>query len=227
MPGRGVFVTGTDTEVGKTRVSLALMQSMQQQGHRVLGMKPVAAGCELTSAGLVNEDALLLMRQSSIDCAYEYVNPYAFEPPIAPHIAAAQVGEAIQLERIEQSYDALAEQADWVVVEGVGGWAVPLSDTTSVADIPRYLQLPVVLVVGLRLGCINHALLSAAAIEQSGCRLLGWAGSAVDADYLQVEATLATLRERLPAACLGVLGHQDRGTFSPEHSHLDVSFCLN
>ncbi|MBK5941566.1 dethiobiotin synthase [Halochromatium roseum] len=202
---RGLFVTGTDTEVGKTEVTLGLMAALQRRGFSVLGMKPVAAGCVQTPDGLRNEDALRIQAQGSKPLAYAAINPYAFAPPIAPHIAAAQAGVEIQIDLIETAYQRLATQADWVLVEGAGGWRVPLGPGLTLADLPSALDLPVVLVVGLRLGCLNHALLSAESIQASGLQLAGWVANRIDPAMAAADENLATLRERLPAPCLGVV----------------------
>ena len=170
----GYFITGTDTGIGKTVVTLGLMRWLQDRGRRVAAMKPVASGCERTPQGLRNEDALQLQQQASMPLDYDVVNPYAFEPPIAPHIAASQAGVQIELDIIRQGVRLLAEHADLVCVEGVGGWLVPLNGEESVADLAVSLGLGVVLVVGMRLGCLNHALLTAQAIQASGASLAGW-----------------------------------------------------
>lgn len=201
----GLFVTGTDTGCGKTEISLGLMRQLQERGLRTLGMKPVAAGCERTADGLRNADALRLQAQGSSVLAYEKVNPYAFEPPIAPHLAAAQAGRPVELAEILSAYQGLAASAERVIVEGVGGWRVPLGADFDVADLARALGLPVLLVVGLRLGCLNHALLSAEAILDSGCTLAGWVGNRVDPQMLLPEENLAALAERLAVPCLGVV----------------------
>jgi dethiobiotin synthetase len=200
-----VFVSGTDTGVGKSLVSASLLRALQAQGLRALGMKPVASGCTMTAKGLRNEDAELLRTHSSGAPDYALVNPYALAEPIAPHLAAAQAGVEIQIDPIATAFVALSTMSQCVVVEGVGGWAVPLSATLMQAELVRALKLPVLLVVGLRLGCINHALLSARAIEADGCELIGWIGNGVDPDMACIEENLATLRERLHAPCLGVL----------------------
>jgi dethiobiotin synthetase len=161
---RGVVVTGTDTGVGKTLVAAGLLHGLARRGLRVAGMKPVATGCERTAAGLRNDDALCLGRHASVDAAYEEINPYAFEPAIAPHVAAAEAGVRIDLARIAACCARLSRGADRVVVEGVGGWRVPLNEREDVGDLARLLGLPVLLVVGVRLGCLNHARLSADAI---------------------------------------------------------------
>ncbi len=172
---------------------------------RALGMKPVASGCQVTAHGLRNADAETLTAHSVIRPEYALVNPFAFRDPIAPHLAARDTGTNIRLDSIVDAYNALARQADIVVVEGVGGWSVPLSSKLMLADVPRRLKLPVILVVGLRLGCLNHAMLSARAIEADGCELIGWIGNHVDAGMARGKDNLATLHEKLAAPCLGVL----------------------
>ena len=199
----GLFVTGTDTGCGKTEVSLGLMRYFQDQGLRALGMKPVASGSEPSAHGLRNQDALRLQAQGSLEQPYARINPYAFEPPVAPHLAATLAGRAIELARIQDGYRDLASEAERVIVEGVGGWRVPLGGGLDVAGLARALGLPVVLVVGLRLGCINHALLSAEAILSAGCTLVGWVGNRVESEMLLPEENLATLAAELPAPCLG------------------------
>ena len=199
-----IFITGTDTGVGKTLTTASLISELQLSGLRVVGMKPVASGSSRTLDGWRNDDAAIIAQYSSGTPAYALVNPFAFEPPIAPHIAAREEGVEITLDPIVAAFSTLSQNADCVIVEGVGGWCAPLSATLMQADIARALKLPVILVVGLRLGCLNHALLSARAIEADGCTLLGWIGSQVDPDMDRVEENLATLRERLPVPCLGV-----------------------
>jgi len=196
---RDLFVTGTDTGIGKTRAGVALLRALRARGVRASGMKPVASGCEATADGLRNEDALALIAASDPAPAYSTCNPYAFAPPIAPHLAARAVGDEIVLAPIRVAFDVLRARADRVVVEGVGGWMAPLSDSLMQADVARALDLDVVLVVGLRLGCISHALLSARAIEADGCRLAGWIANRVDPGFLCPDENLAYLRERLAA----------------------------
>jgi dethiobiotin synthetase len=198
------FVTGTDTEVGKTRVSVGLMAALKQQGKTVLGMKPIASGCEQTAEGLRNDDALALMSEASLDIDYDIVNPYAFEPAIAPHIAAEQAGVIVELSKIHQAYALLAPQADVLIVEGAGGWLVPLNKQDTIADLAATLNLPVILVVGIRLGCINHALLSAQVIEQQGRPLVGWVANHVE-DNAQSAQIIETLKANITAPCLGVV----------------------
>jgi dethiobiotin synthetase len=201
----GLFVTGTDTGCGKTEISLGLMAALQATGAKVLGMKPVASGCTPSPDGLRNDDAVRLRAQGSSEAPYGLVNPYAFAPPVAPHIAAGEAGIEIRLPTIEQAYRALAGEADQVIVEGVGGWRVPLGRNLFVSDIPGALGLPVILVIGLKLGCINHALLTVESIQSSGGVLLGWVANQVDPTMLSRDANLATLAALIDAPCLGVL----------------------
>lgn len=204
---RGFFVTGTDTGVGKTLVSAGLLRALAQAGLKTVGMKPVASGAERTPAGLRNEDALALQSAASLRRPYELVNPYCFAPPVAPHLAAREAGVEIGLEKILTSYAELCRDADAAVVEGVGGWQVPLSDALALPDLARALRLPVVLVVGLRLGCLNHALLTARAVRADGLPLAGWVANAIDSHFERAEANLATLRTALGAPLLGQLPH--------------------
>ena len=206
---KGFFITGTDTEVGKSWCSVGLMAKLQQQGHSVVGMKPIASGCAQTTQGLRNDDALLIQRQGSKLIDYEIINPYSFSPAIAPHIAAAQAGEEINIEKIVAQFKALQTQADYVVVEGVGGWQVPLNNEESVADLAVALKLPVILVVGLRLGCINHALLSAESISQSGCTLAGWIANSLNTDMDEQQKNIDAIAQRIDAPLLATVAHLD------------------
>ncbi|NUS37507.1 MAG: dethiobiotin synthase [Lysobacter sp.] len=205
MPG--LFVTGTDTGIGKTRASSVLLHALRARGARAVGMKPLASGCERTPDGWRNEDALALQAASVPRPRYADVNPYALPNPLAPQLAARDAGVDVQLAPILAAHARLQAQADVVVVEGVGGWLAPLADTLMQADLVRALDIPVVLVVGLRLGCLNHAFLSARAIEADGCRLAGWIGNAIDPDMARREDNLVLLASGLPAPCWGVLPH--------------------
>ncbi len=202
---KGLFITGTDTHVGKTRVSVGLLEWFKQRGATVLGMKPVASGCEKSFGQLRNADALLLQENASFRVDYELINPYAFEPAIAPHLAANQLGCAIEMNLILQRYGLLAEQADLIVVEGVGGWQVPFSDDYGVGDLAHRLNLPVIIVVGLRLGCLNHALLTFAAVQSSGCEILGWVANQLDPGFRYLEENVATLDKKLAAPMLAMV----------------------
>lgn len=196
-PARGCFVTGTDTGVGKTLVSQVLLHTLRRAHTAVAGFKPVASGCDHTPEGLRNADALALQAASSVALSYDTVNPYAFAPPIAPHLAAEQAGVNIDLDAIVRGIEAV--DADRIVVEGVGGWLVPLNHRQSVADLAQTLGLPVVLVVGLRLGCLNHALLTAEAIRARGLELAGWVANQIDPAFVCCDENIATLQERLEA----------------------------
>lgn len=223
MAAKGLFVTATDTAMGKTRFALALMARLQAAGLRVNGMKPVASGCEATAAGLRNDDAMRILARCSTPVEYACVNPYAFAPAVAPHFAAAEQGVEIVFARIAQCYARLGAAADVVVVEGAGGWLVPLGGGRSWPDLARELDLPVLLVVGLRLGCINHARLSAAAITASGCRLAGWAANRIDPAYIGEEATIACLRAAIAAPFLGRMGYNQAATAEMSGAELDLS----
>jgi dethiobiotin synthetase len=198
---RGLFVTGTDTAVGKTRVAVALMHALRARGLRVAGMKPVSAG---SAPGELNEDVVSLIGASSVAADLHDVNPYAFGEPIAPHIAARRAGIRIELPVIAKAYDRLAAAADRVVVEGAGGWRVPLNEHEDMADLAHALGLPIVLVVGMRLGCLNHALLTAESIVSRRLPWAGWVGNLIDPQMAQPSANLDALRARLPGPCLGV-----------------------
>lgn len=200
-----IFVTGTDTGVGKTQVSCALLRQLGAEGYRVVGMKPVASGATRHTGVLRNDDALQLMAAANVAAPYEWVNPYCFEPAIAPHIAADQSKRPISIETIAHAYQQLAKQADVVVVEGVGGWEVPVNATQTMADVALHLQLQVVLVVGMRLGCLNHALLTAQSIAARGVRFAGWIANVLDANMPALAANIETLKTRISAPMLGVM----------------------
>lgn len=208
----GCFVTGTDTGVGKTFASAALLHAMRRDGRPAVGMKPVASGCERTPQGWRNEDALALQAASQPRPEYLLVNPYALPEPTAPQIAAALAGVKVALPTLLAAHAALAAQAGGrVLVEGAGGWLAPLADGIEQADLARALGLPVVLVVGLRLGCLNHARLTARAIEADGCRYAGWIGNAIEPPGPHAAAYLELLRTHLPGPCLGLLPHVPGG----------------
>ena len=201
----GLYVTGTDTGIGKTLASCALLHALRAQGLRAVGMKPLASGCEVTIDGLRNEDALALQAASDPTPAYDDINPFALPEPLAPELAAREAGVDVALAPMLAAHARLSAQADVVVVEGVGGWLAPLSTQMMQADLVRALELPVVLVVGLRLGCLNHAYLSARAIAADGCKLVGWIGNGIDPEMARIEENRALLEARLPAPCLGWL----------------------
>ena len=203
-----LFVAGTDTGIGKTHASCTLLHALRASGLSAAGMKPVASGCIETVHGLQNEDALALRAASSTPLPpYARTNPVALREPLSPHLAAAHEGATIALPPLRAAFDALCAEHDAVVVEGVGGWRVPLAPGLFASGIAKAWELPVIFVVGLRLGCLSHSLLSAEAIRADGCRIAGWIANRVDPAMDAVEENLATLRELLPAPCLGVLPH--------------------
>ncbi|MBI3778355.1 MAG: dethiobiotin synthase [Gammaproteobacteria bacterium] len=219
---RGWFITGTDTGVGKTRVSCLLLEALAREGKPAVGMKPVASGCRVTAAGPRSEDAEMLLAASDVVVDYADVNPYAFVPAIAPLLAAHETGVDIRLEKILESFQRLQRAAPWIVVEGVGGWKVPLSEGVTTADVARALRLPVILVVGLRLGCLNHALLTAAAVERDGMTLAGWIANQIDPAMTHAEENVVALRERIEAPLLARFPYRnadDRGAPPPAFEH--------
>jgi dethiobiotin synthetase len=199
---KGCFVTGTDTGVGKTLVTVALIKALKREGFRVAGMKPVAAG--LDGAG-ENEDVANILQAANVSAPIDVISPYRFHSFTAPHIAARMAGVQMKLEVISDAYKWLAGKADWVVVEGAGGFLVPLHESQGMDAIPVHLQLPVVLVVGMRLGCLNHALLTAEAIRARGLVLAGWVANSIDPSMTAFDENLETLKSRLVAPCLGVI----------------------
>ena len=201
------YVTGTDTGAGKSVASAALLHALRQGGATAVGMKPVASGCEITVDGLRNDDALALLAASRPRPDYALVNPWALPEPTAPQIAAALAGVQVRLAPIRTAFAQLSAMASHVVVEGVGGWLAPLADDLEQADLVRALDLPVVLVVGLKLGCLNHARLTARAIASDGARLAGWIANAVEAPGPHHAAYRALLDRALPVPCLGELPH--------------------
>ncbi len=199
---RAFFIAGTDTGVGKTYSACALLYATRKLGLTAVGMKPIAAGVEADGR---NEDVVQLLAASSIQPAVALMNPYLYEPPIAPHLAAQEAGRPIEIAQIQQAFAQLQDLADVVWVEGVGGFRAPLDDDYDTADLAVALALPVVLVVGMRLGCLNHALLTAEAIERRGLMLAGWIANQIDPEMARFEANLSTLQTRLNAPLLGVM----------------------
>jgi dethiobiotin synthetase len=202
---RDFFITGTDTGVGKTLVTAALLRVLRRSGLAVAGMKPIAAGSERGAEGPVNGDALLLQAESSERHPYSLVNPCLFEPAIAPHIAAAEAGITIDTTRIAEAHARLRDRSDVVLAEGAGGFLVPLDASRSCAELPTLLGMDVILVVGLRLGCLNHALLTVEAIAARGLSLAGWVGNRIDPAFARPDANVETLRSRIAPPCLGIV----------------------
>lgn len=200
---KGVFITGTDTGSGKTHVTLGLMRAMKVLKMKVCGMKPVATGCARTIDGLRNEDAILIQKQCSRLLPYSTINPAAFEVPCSPNIAATLQGTIIQIDKISQAYEDVSAEADFVVVEGIGGWRVPLTDSIQTRDIVCQLDLPVIVVVGVRLGCISHALLTIEAIRNDNCAMAGWVANQLDQEYEYPAQTIRYLKSVINEPFLG------------------------
>lgn len=219
------FVTGTDTDAGKTLVASGLLAAAAAAGLRTLALKPVAAGAEVHDGELRNDDALQLMAAMSETLSYAQVNPLVFEPAIAPHIAAEQAGRRLTADQLAgYCRGSMMRPADFMLVEGAGGWRVPLNHRETLADLAVALNLPVILVVGMKLGCINHALLTAEAVRADGLPLAGWVANRVDPEMACFDENLATLQAMLPAPCLGVVPHLDATPTAAEVArHLDLS----
>ncbi len=213
------FITGTDTGVGKTLVSCALLRAFAAQGRRAVGFKPVAAGCDDDDH---NNDAKCLRTASNVQASYGQINPYCFPHAIAPHLAARHAGVRIEFSRIQTSYHELSAQADEVIVEGVGGFCVPLNEKQDSADLAKQLDLPVILVVGMRLGCLNHALLTQRAIADYQLKCAGWVANVLDADMPAFEENIAALRERITAPLLGVIPFQTQPDAQVAEGCLDL-----
>lgn len=201
---RKFFVAGTDTDCGKTLVSCVLLHAAAKKGHSTIGMKPVAAGAAQTDQGLRNDDALKLQSASSISLSYDQVNPVCLPAAVSPHLAAAQAGKRLQVQRIAGfCQGVLMKRADLTLIEGAGGWRVPISEREFMSDLARALNLPVILVIGMKLGCLNHALLTAEAIVRDGLTIAGWIATQRDPGMALFEENLQTLHDALPFPCLG------------------------
>lgn len=218
----GIFITGTDTGVGKTIVAAGLVRLAAARGERVVGLKPVASGATPMPGGLRNADALALAAESSVALPYDLTNPHCFEPAIAPHLAAAEAGTALSLAGLAGWYARASGDAELAIVEGAGGWRVPLHPAGFLSDLPEQLGLEVILVVGLRLGCLNHARLTLEAIERSGrCRVLGWIGNRIDPDFARLDDNLSTLARLLGGLPLAVLPPLTPPTAAAALEHLE------
>jgi len=215
MAKKTFFIAGTDTDAGKTVVTAGLLAAANNQGLKTIGLKPVSAGCEVTDDGLRNGDALLLQQTASIPLSYDQVNPVAFEPPIAPHIAAVQEGRQLSADRLAAyCRGTLMQPADFALIEGAGGWRVPLNQREMLSALPKQLGTDVILVVGMKLGCLNHALLTAEAIARDGLKLAGWVANRIDPDMNCYQENLDSLRGFFRAPLLGEVPHL--GDPSPE-----------
>lgn len=228
MARQQFFITGTDTDAGKTVVTAGLLTAANQRQLSTLAMKPVAAGCESTASGLRNDDALQLQAAMSIQMPYEQVNPVALAPAIAPHIAARQAGKHLQVSQLAgYCRGGQTHPADLFLVEGAGGWLVPLNQTETLADLARELQWPVILVVGMKLGCLNHALLTVQAIARDGLELAGWVANCKEPGMAEQEANIQTLQQVIPAPCLGVVPFLNPVTAGQVAAHLDIDLVIS
>ena len=217
------FITGTDTDAGKTAVSAGLLAAANQAGLSTAAVKPVAAGCEGEAPLLRNADACLLRDTMSLDLPYDVVNPVALKPAIAPHVAAAEIGWPIRLqELVDGCQRVMAEQADLTLIEGAGGWRVPLGPDNYLSELPQALDIPVILVVGMRLGCLNHALLTVESIVSDGLQLAGWVANRIDPDMPRFEDNLLFLKEKIKHPCLGVVPWLDSITPSETAVYLEI-----
>ncbi|MBX8575074.1 dethiobiotin synthase [Pseudomonas cichorii] len=219
------FITGTDTDAGKTTVAAGLLHAARLAGLSTAAGKPVASGSVITPQGLRNADALALLAECSLELGYDDVNPFTFEPAIAPHLAAREAGVSLTVNSLLQPMRRLLDRnADFTLIEGAGGWRVPLADQSNLSDLAMGLGLPVILVVGVRLGCINHALLTAEAIAQDGLQLAGWVANIIEPKTSRLEENLATLSERLPAPCIGRVPRLKKASAEvvAEHLHLEL-----
>lgn len=224
---KAYFVTGTDTGVGKTTVSCALLAAAKATGLTTLALKPVASGCEETPEGLRNSDALALQEAMTVPLSYPEINPVALPAAMSPHLAAAAAGRRLTLTQITGfCRGGMMHKADLKLVEGAGGWRVPISDRELMSSLPRQLGMPVILVVGIRLGCINHAVLTAEAILKDGVRLAGWVANVIEPDMAALDGNLQTLQNMLPAPCLGVLPWAPQATPEQRAAQLDISPLL-
>ncbi len=213
-----VFITGTDTGIGKTTVTVALLRQLNSLGYKTFGLKPIATGCYYNRAGeLVNEDALALQEASSVKRNYKVINPISFQEPIAPHIAAKKKGDLLTVNSLVNIInESIQTEAFINIIEGVGGWSVPINEMECMSDVVRTLQLPVILVVGIRLGCINHAILTAQNMMYTKIPLIGWVANCIDDTMLEKDENIATLARWMPVPCLGSLAHAKQPNFLSE-----------
>ena len=217
------FITGTDTDVGKTEVAAGLLEAANQKGLRTGAIKPVAAGCEDRGDGPQNNDAIKLQALANVDLSYQQVNPVALDLPMAPHIAAQEQGKVLSANRLTGFCRGVTMlPMDFLVIEGAGGWRVPINKRETMADIPKQLNADVILVVGTRLGCINHALLTAQAIRQDGLKIAGWVANILDTEMLRIDENIDTLKHMLIEPCLGVVPRLSEITPQQVAAHLTI-----
>ena len=201
------FITGTDTDIGKTAITCSLIAKLTEEGFRAGGMKPVAAGCHMEDGFMISDDVKKIIEVSNVDLNINEINPYQFEPPIAPHIRFKKNKKDIDIHLIKKHLRSFETEMDYLFIEGVGGYAVPLTQNFSTADLIKALDVPIILVVGMKLGCINHALLTVEAIIQDGLKLAGWVANCVDPQMAELEANIAALQSRIKAPMIGLVPH--------------------
>lgn len=214
-----IFITGTDTDVGKTYVAVSLIEQFNEKGYKTFGIKPIASGCWVDGKGkLFNEDALLLQKASSIQGSYDLVNPIAFKEPIAPHLAANKSGITLSAKYVANKLcQSIQQHADINIIEGVGGWAVPLNDHELVADVVCSLKIPCILVVGIKLGCLNHAILTSQNMILRQVPFIGWIGNCIDPDVLEIRGNIESLTASIAAPCLGIVPYGCSATDAKEN----------
>lgn len=224
MSRQRFFITGTDTDVGKTQCAAALLHLAAKQSKKSLGLKPLAAGCEETEQGLRNSDALLLMEHSTEKLPYEQVNPESLKEAIAPHLAATRINKPLSAARISGYLRGvlMINRADFICIEGAGGWRLPLNPRETLADVAIELKLPVILVVGMKLGCINHALLTSEAIQRDGLKVAGWIANGIDPDMEAYEENIDSLKALIRAPCLGEVPYMEDLTIEAVAEHLSL-----
>lgn len=208
---KSYFITGTDTGVGKTCATVALMYYFKQQGQTVLGMKPIAAGCEWLDGQLKNEDALLLQENASLQLPYQKINPYAYELPVSSHLAGKK--NPVRIDTVVQRFNDLSNKVDVVLVEGAGGWLAPINEQEDIADLVKALDIPVIIVVGIKLGCINHAKLTFQAINNIGVKCSGWLAVCIEPNMLKADENIETLKKQISAPLLGIFPYMEKINF--------------
>ncbi|MGR8978925.1 MAG: dethiobiotin synthase [Gammaproteobacteria bacterium] len=216
---QGYFITGTDTHIGKTWTAVALMRFFKKKGKSVAGMKPVASGCHVKNDKLFNEDALLIKADASIEIDYDLINPYAYRLPTSPHLA--DPAHPVNLDHIIAAFNRIKTMAEIVVVEGAGGWYAPINDSQDISDLAKALELPVIIVVAIRLGCINHAKLTVKAVKDKGVDCAGWIAVCSDPEMLKINETIESLKKELPIPLLGILPYLETADFDLLAEHLD------
>ena len=222
------FITGTDTDAGKTHVTSLLLKLLAQNKKKAIGHKPLAAGCEMAFGQLVNADALILMESATVSAKYDVVNPFAFAPPIAPHIAASQAGVTVTVDDLSTSYNKVKQHdADYILTEGAGGWALPINNSDYLYDWVKAEQLPVIMVVGMKLGCLNHALLTAAHMQSLGINCVGWIANQIDPDMDEYQANLDSLKTRLAFPLLAICPYTEQTPKLQIYKTLLNTFSLN